>query len=300
MGKVSLTRHIRNLRGGSQPILAQGSDGLLYVVKFTNNPQGANVCFNESAGSELYRAFGLNSPAWKPLLVTDSFLEQNPSCWMQTGKICIRPESGLCFGSRFLDGDGRQPLEILPGTCFRRIHKREHFWLAWLIDICCEHADNRQAIFLQDPMRGLDAFFVDHGHLFRGPNGKLKPKIKTCSYLDARVYESVCSHYLQGLRRAAACLNVDRLWKRIQALPDNWKTPSAADAFAQCLCRFSSSHFVQSTLDVMMETQESTHGSESRRCEIGRKPPGPVLHLGIQTTGFGHRARERRAYTPCA
>jgi hypothetical protein len=113
---VLATRYIRNLRGGSQPILAQASDGLLYVVKFTNNIQGANLPFNESIGTELYRACKLRVPAWKPVLVTDSFLDQNPDCWMQTPKGRLRPDSGLCFGSRFLGGDGIRLLEVLPRT----------------------------------------------------------------------------------------------------------------------------------------------------------------------------------------
>ena len=49
---IAVTRHIQKLRGGSQPILAEASDGRLYVVKFANNPQGANLLFNESMGRD--------------------------------------------------------------------------------------------------------------------------------------------------------------------------------------------------------------------------------------------------------
>src|ERR1039457_415092 len=111
-----VTRYIRNFHGGSQPILAQASDGLQYVVKFNNNLQGPNVPFNESVGSELYRACGLAVPSWKPLLVSDTFLDQNPDCWMQTPEGRLRPASGLCFGSRFLGAEGTRLLEILPGS----------------------------------------------------------------------------------------------------------------------------------------------------------------------------------------
>ena len=156
---VRLSRFIRNLRGGSQPILVQASDGLLYVVKFTNNLQGANLPFNESVGTELYRACGLAVPAWKPLLVSDAFLDRNPDCWMQTSKGRLRPDSGMCFGSRFLGGDGIRLLEILPGTSFKRVRNNKSFWLAWMIDICAHHADGRQAIFVEDAEGWLNAFF---------------------------------------------------------------------------------------------------------------------------------------------
>src|SRR5208337_4281241 len=144
---ANLTEYIRNLRGGSQPILALASDGFLYVVKFLNNPQGPNVLFNEIAGSELYRACGLAVPEWRSLLLSDSFIDKNPESWMQTPEGRLRPTAGLCFGSRFMVGDGKRLIEFLPRSSFRRVRNRTSFWLAWLIDVCAEHTDNRQAIF---------------------------------------------------------------------------------------------------------------------------------------------------------
>jgi hypothetical protein len=119
-----VTRYICNLHGGSQPILAQACDGLLYVVKFANNLQGFNLPFNECIGTELYHACGLAVPSWRPLLVTDSFLDQNPDCWMQAQHGRLRPNSGLCFGSRFLGGNGIRVLEILSETSFKRVRNR--------------------------------------------------------------------------------------------------------------------------------------------------------------------------------
>ena len=155
---VRVIRYIRNLRGGSQPILVQASDGLLYVVKFTNNLQGANLCFNEGIGTELYRACRLAVPSWRPLLVTDAFIGRNPDCWMQTPEGRLRPDPGLCFGSRFLGDSGMRLLEILPSTSFKRVRNLKNFWLAWMIDICAHHADNRQALFHEDPERPAERF----------------------------------------------------------------------------------------------------------------------------------------------
>jgi putative nucleotidyltransferase with HDIG domain len=143
--KLFVTQYIHNLRGGSQPILAQASDGLVYVVKFNNNLQGANLPFNESIANELYRACRLEVPSWKPLMLTDAFLDQNPSCWMQTPDGRLRPDSGICFGSRFLGGEGIRLLEILPGTSLKQVHNHEDFWLAWLIDSLAEHRDTDTA-----------------------------------------------------------------------------------------------------------------------------------------------------------
>lgn len=293
-----LTRHIQNLRGGSQPILAQASDGLLYVVKFTNNAQGANLCFNESAGSELYRAFGLPVPLWKPLLVTESFVDRNPDCWMQTPAGRLRPDSGFCFGSRFLGREGVRLLEVLPGNGFQRIRNREEFWLAWLIDICADHADNRQAIFLEDSRHNLEAFFIDLGHLFGGPTGEQEPRLLASRYLDPRIYAGVSSQYLLTLEEVTRRLDADRLWQQINMLPENWKTVPALDAFAQCLCRFSSSGLIQSQLHVMAEIQRQADENEYGKWESRREPPASVLRFGVPAAKLGYSRAARCAGHP--
>jgi hypothetical protein len=150
-----VSEFLRKLRGGSQPILVRANDGLLYVLKFAHNLQGPNLLFNEVMGTELYRACGLPVPEWRPLLLTDSFLDRNPSCWFEADGESIRPLAGLCFGSRFLATGEDSPLEILPGSHFARVANRHAFGLAWLIDICAQHSDNRQALFLHRPGGGL-------------------------------------------------------------------------------------------------------------------------------------------------
>ncbi len=234
-----ITRYIRNLRGGSQPILAQASDKLFYVVKFANNLQGSNLLFNESMGGELYRACGLARPAWKPLVVTDAFIDQNQDCWMQTPEGRLRPSSGLCFGSHYLGGDSNCLGEIMPGTSFRRVRNHMDFWLAWLIDICACHADNRQAIFLEDGAGWINAFFVDYGHFFGGPKGELKPHFLTSRYLDPRIYQSISSGQHLDFQKVVQRLDVENLWRQAQTLPEDWKTKSALNGFTQSLCRLS-------------------------------------------------------------
>jgi hypothetical protein len=290
-----LTRYNKKLRGGSQPILAQANDGHYYVVKFRNNPQGANVCFNEGAGSELFRALGLPVPSWKPLWVSDLFLDQNPECWMQTEHGPLRPESGLCFASRFLGREGVRLLEILPGASLTRIRNSESFLLVWLIDILAKHTDNRQAIFIEDDSRGLDAFFVDHGHLFGGPKGELRPQFQASRYLDSRVYEGVCSQYLLSCQEAAMCLDADRLWRRVQALPDTWKSASALEEFSQCLCRISIPSLVQSTLDTMCQAKQKDDGEELSKTNLGRRPPVSILCPRLPATQLGGLVDGRRA-----
>jgi hypothetical protein len=300
-GYTQIIRYIRNLRGGSQPILVQASDGLNYVVKFTNNLQGPNLLFNEGAGCELYRACNLPVPKWKPLLLTDKFLDANPDCWMQTPERILRPQSGLCFGSRFLGGDGIRLLEILPGGSFSRVRNRADFWLAWLIDICAAHVDNRQAIFVEDAWGWLHGYFVDHGHLFRGPKGEHRFHYRASRYLDPRIYLHLPSRHINVLFTIAANLSVDRLWRKIQALPEDWKTTSALNGFTECLGILSSPRRLQDTIESMVHADEQSNESKSRESGRQREFSNAVLRSGVQAEGlecrvYGHGA----AHSACA
>ncbi len=274
-GLLLVTHHIRKLRGGSQPILVHASDGLYYVVKFIDNPQGPNVLFNESMGTELYRACKLPVPSWKPLMVTDSFLDKNPSCWFETVEGRLRPNSGLCFGSEFLGGDRKRLLEILPGTSFKRIRDRINFWLAWLLDICAEHADNRQAVFVEDVGGWLDAFFIDHGHLFGGAEGRRQVPIRASRYLDPRIHSDICYENILSHLFALTALDVDRLWHCVAALPEEWKSVSAVSSLGRCLDLLANPHMLLRVLDEIIDN----HGEE-KRGERGTVS-GAVLRLGV-------------------
>jgi hypothetical protein len=288
-GLAVVAHYIRNLRGGSQPILVQASDGFHYVAKFSNNLQGPNLSFNESMGSELYKACGLAGPKWKPLLVTDSFIDQNPDCWLQTPEGRLRPSSGPCFGSRFLGGEGIRLLEVLPGTSFNRVRNQTNFWLAWLIDICAGHCDNRQAIFQEDDKGWLDAFFVDHGHLFGGPKGEMRLNFQASRYLDPRIYPRVSSQQLLKFQKIVQSVDADQLWQRIQKLPDAWKTKSALDSFAQCLGTMSTPNLLQNIVDTMDDTLRKSYVCERSARQSRKKPPASVLRPGVPGAGVEHR-----------
>lgn len=270
------------MRGGSQPILAQAGDGHLYIVKFNNNLQGANLPFNESIGSALYHALGLKAPSWKPVRVTDNFLDRNPDCWIQTPEGRLRPESGLCFGSLFLGGGGITLQEILPGNSFKRVSNHQDFWLAWLIDICAGHADNRQAIFRKSAQEELTAYFLDNGHLFGGPSGELRSHFMASRYLDSRMYQNVSSKYLLNLKSLASSLDVDKLWKCAEALPEQWTTPSAQNNLEQFLQRVSTPILLQGIIETMVDADDRFNRSELSESQDAGKSRVSVLFPGVQ------------------
>jgi len=284
-GPAFLTLFVCKLRGESQAVLGGASDGQLYIVKFANNLQGPNLMFNEAMGTELYCLFGLPVPDWRPLLVTDSFLDQNPGCWMETAEGRLRPRSGMCFGSRFLGGGGMRLFEILPGTSFQRVRNRERFWLAWLIDICAGHADNRQAIFLEDAQGQLNTFFIDHGHMFGGPKGDQPAQLKAPPYLDTRAYPRVSSEHILSLQELMAAVDEERLWQEVRRLPDGWKTESAISRFAGCLQTLSTHRLLNSIIEPIIDYACRANGIEFEDIQLRRTPKDSVLRPGIQTSG---------------
>jgi hypothetical protein len=284
-----VTQYVRSLRGGSQPILARASDGFLYVVKFANNLQGPNLLFNESAGSELYLACGLPVPEWAPLWIADSFLDKNPNCWMQTPEGRLRPASGLCFGSRFLGMDGKRLLEILPGSMFQRVRNQVSFWLAWLIDVCAEHVDNRQAVFVEDPQGWLEAHFVDHGHLFGGPMAESNRNFRVSRYLDPRIYTGVSFRALLDFQMRLRTLDLDKLRQRIEAIPSEWSPASARQRFDCCLQRLKTDSLVQNVIETIADDFERRAETESGDLGKRRKPSPAILRLGPQDAGFARR-----------
>ncbi|HUY94459.1 MAG TPA: hypothetical protein VMU71_04150 [Terracidiphilus sp.] len=234
-GSACVVRFIRKLRGTSEPILVQADDRLLYVVKFLDNPQGPNTLFNESAGSELFRAVGLSTPAWKPLLVTDLFLDRNRGSWLGIGDAAVRPRAGLCFGSLYLGADAMPLFEILPRTWFRHIANRTSFWMARVLDACAHHLDRRQAVFAEESEGQLRAYFIDHGHLFGGPHGSECSPGTSFRYLDARIYPDLDGKERQPFLKTMQSVDPEQLRRRARALPEEWKTASALKNFNKCL-----------------------------------------------------------------
>src|SRR6185437_4784111 len=256
--QIRAERFIRRLRGGSQPVLVEGSDGLVYVLKFVNNPQGINLLFNESMGTEVFKACGLPVPPWKPIILSRHFVDSTPSCWMQTEQGDVRPQAGICFGSLFVGQQRALLLQVLPRADFGRIRNRSSFWLAWLVDLCCGHADTRQAVFLEDRRGRLDPWFVDMGHLFGGADGDQKAHESVrCRYADQRIYPEAQSTETSGYLATIGSLDLDALWRVVRKLPEDWVSAKALQAFFRGLETLSNKNLVRSFLELLLVSQEA-------------------------------------------
>jgi hypothetical protein len=252
---ILLVRFVRRLRGGSQPIVVEGSDGVLYVVKFLNNPQGANVLFNEGAGSQLFGTAGLPVPGWNALLASNEFLDRNPECWMTAGEDLLRPTAGLCFGSRFLDGGVKRTLEILPGTSYKRLRRRDQLWTAWLLDACCYHSDIRQVLFTEEASGRFNPVFIDNGHLFGGSSGTKAALPRASQYLDNRIYRELEDSDIDGTVRFLQYLDTDSLRRKALALPGEWQSGSGISALERALNRLADQSQLRTIMESIVEIQ---------------------------------------------
>jgi len=295
----TVVHFVRKLPGGSQPVLIQADDGLLYAVKFANNLQGPNLLFNESMGTELYRSCGLPVPAWKPLQITSNFLDRHPYAWIETENGLKKPSAGLCFGSQYIGAAGTRALEILPAALFGRIGNRMDFWLAWLVDVCASHTDNRQAIFVEESDGNLQLYFIDHGHLFGGAAGGGKAHFIAPRYLDSRIYPGVSSRRLRALVKKLVSVDRKAIRKRLSVIPSEWKTPSALDGLDECLQCLADNAFLENLSHAMAQSliRSGEDGGFTKRSAY---IPRTVLRAGIPpTSAISNFAKQRAHHFAC-
>lgn len=211
--------------GGSQPSLVKCSDGHLYVIKFLGNQQGSNVLANEVLGNELLMAIGLPTATWKPVWVSDQFINENPNICFETPTGRTRITAGVHFGSRFLGQEQAMTLlEHLPSGFHNRIVNKQAFIGVYIFDLWANHCDSRQSIFLRDEETGsLCAFFIDNGHLFGGPNWELVSRKGEALYRDIEAYPSewlmgTIEHWVSHIRR---CIE-SGLAEAVKQIPPSW------------------------------------------------------------------------------
>lgn len=221
----------RKLRGGSQSLLARGSDGRLYVLKMAGNPQGRTVVANEALASMLCKRLGLPVADWAYVRVSDELLDSNPSLWWELPEGQARPAAGLAFGSVVIQQeDGTPANEILPSSWLGRLSNREDFVGMMLFDLWTGARDARQAVFTcAEGSRAVHATFIDHGHCFGGPDGELRDE--TCwaraMHLNKSLYEGLLQQRrFQQWKQAIQDISIEEIQSYLGLIPQEWSTPN--------------------------------------------------------------------------
>jgi hypothetical protein len=220
------------MRGGSQSSLIGTSDGQFYVLKLANNPQGPNTLFNEAFGSILSHHLRLPVPEWRPIHVSSNFIATNPDLHFLLAEGVRAPGAGLHFGSKFVVASKDDEVyEIVPERWTQRVEKPDSFVGMLLLDIWTENIDRRQALFIERPAnRALEVVFFDHGHMFRGPNGKRNLKSPcACLHYHRNIYRRALE---PGSIEAWLCciegLTETTLWNMVKRMPGEWYSKTLA------------------------------------------------------------------------
>jgi hypothetical protein len=190
---LSANKYIRKMKGGSQSILVRANDGRHYVVKLTDNPAGPNILANEYMGSLLAKALGLPVAEGKGICLSDSFIDSHPELWFELPSGVRRPNQGMHFGSLFVGqtSGADRPTEYISPSRVNMIANREAFLGMYLLDVWANHQDNRQAIFRRSSTNELEVCFIDHGHMFGGPEWNFQGnqgKLGSALHLEMTVY----------------------------------------------------------------------------------------------------------------
>jgi hypothetical protein len=190
---LSANKYIRKMKGGSQSILVRANDGRHYVVKMSDNPIGPNLLANEHMGSLVAKAVGLPVAEARGICLSDSFIDSHPDLWFELPSGIRRPNKGMHFGSLFVGqtSGADRPIEYISPSRVSTITNREAFLGMYLLDVWANHQDNRQAIFRRSSTDALEACFIDHGHMFGGPEWKFKESSGSALHLEMAVYSDL-------------------------------------------------------------------------------------------------------------
>jgi hypothetical protein len=188
---LSANKFIRKMKGGSQSILVQANDSRYYVVKLADNPQGANILANEALGSVIVQTAGLPVAEGKGICLTDRFIDDHLDLWFEHPEGNRRPNKGMHFASLFVGQPSGQerPTEYISPSRINMITNREAFLGMYILDVWANHKDNRQAILRKSTKDcSQEVFFIDHGHMFGGPEWDLQSNPGASFHLEKAVY----------------------------------------------------------------------------------------------------------------
>ena len=258
---ISAVKLIRRTRGGTQSSIVQCDDGRYYLMKLNGSPQGPNVLANEVLGSRLGRAVGLPVAETSLLHVTRAFLDENPSLYFVNKTTRYRPDPGVHLGCSLVgefEGADRT-LEWIGLSDVRSIDNRQDFLGMYLFDVWAMHQDQRQALFVRNPItRALRGTFVDNGHLCGGPEWKPHSGRSEACHREKSIYTGLWKHKaVQGWTRIFQRVIPRELSGISEHIPRHWYSGDLESLCASLSSRLNHlpSIFEQSSL---LEPRECT------------------------------------------
>ncbi len=222
---VVAVQQIRRMRGGAQGQLMLGADGHIYVVKFQNNPQHRRVLANEFVVSRLAQAAGLTAPAAELIEVSSWLVDNTPELEIDLGRMRVKCQPGLQFGSRFAGGlMPGQVVDYLAEEQLLEVKNLDEFAGILALDKWTANANGRQAVFTRRQReRRYKAAFIDFGYCFHAGEWRFEDAplrgvyYRNDVYREVRGWESF-EPWLSRLETMAA----ETVWAAAGEVPPEW------------------------------------------------------------------------------
>ena len=259
---------LQRMDGSAQSLLVQDSTNRLWVMKLKSDLQGPNALANDMLGSCLCRAVGLPSPEARIIEATGFFC-QNSQTDLKSGNGWKMPQVGTHFASRFFpDLNGTEVIEYLPPTLRRLLSNRTDCLGMFLFDVWARHKDRRQTLFFVGKDRRMHVTFIDHSHLFSGPDwtgdthyvfGEFVERIA----LEQSKEEGALDHWIAVLQAQIP----SALEAVISQIPPHWYAHNIRNLQQTYLARLSKLNLLASAAFELVDLRSAAAIAAERRVE---------------------------------
>jgi hypothetical protein len=225
MRPLTAVQHVRKMRGGSQAQLVRASDSHLYVVKFTNNPQGVRILANEWIASRLARRIELPVPEVAAVDISQWLIRSTPELSFELPSGRAACNEGVHFGSRFaVDPQEGTVTDLLPTACLPRVKNLAAFIGAVILDKWTCNTDRRQAVYVRTPeSTRYSAVLVDQGHCFNATNWNFPDSPLYGLYCSPDVYLQVTSwESFEPWLTCVETLDAQEIWEIANSASPVW------------------------------------------------------------------------------
>lgn len=225
MRPLTAVQHVRRMRGGSQAQLLRGSDSHLYVVKFTNNPQGVRILANDWIASRLARRIELPVPEVAAVEISQCLIRSTPELSFELPGGRAACNEGVHFGSRFAVSPQEGIVtDLLPTACLPRVKNLAAFIGAVILDKWTCNTDRRQAVYVRTPeSTRYSAVLVDQGHCFNATNWNFPDSPLYGLYGSRDVYLQVTSwESFEPWLTCVETLDAQEIWEIANSASPVW------------------------------------------------------------------------------
>jgi len=225
--EVRAIKHIRRMTGGAQSQMILASDGKLYIVKLTNNPQSKRTLFNEMFASALAKKISLPVPPTAIMKISSDFISNSPGMFLEGAHGKFQCEPGLHFASEYvLNGTTGAAVDYLASPMLEKVGNIKDFAGALVFDLWTGNTDFRQAVF-NKPTRTAtvpyQAWFIDFGHCFNCGHWGFPDRFPALLYRQPIVYAGIfgplwCSPWVLAIEN----MHEEFIWESALKPPSEW------------------------------------------------------------------------------